>query len=66
MPIIQVQMLTGRSHAQKQELSDVLTRETARITRCAAEDIQIVITEVPRANWALGGKLGEPAAQPAG
>jgi 4-oxalocrotonate tautomerase len=65
MPIIRVEMLTGRTHAQKVELTDVLTRESARIVKCAPADIQIVITEVPRANWAVGGLLGEPAALPA-
>ena len=65
MPIIQVHMLSGRSHAQKQELADALTRETARIAKCTTQDVQVVFNEVPRSSWAIDGKLGEPAAQPA-
>jgi 4-oxalocrotonate tautomerase len=61
MPIIRLEMLTGRTHAQKVELAEVLTREAARIAKCPASDIQLVITEVERSSWAVGGKLGEPA-----
>ena len=61
MPIIHLEMLTGRTHAQKAELAEVLTRETARIAKCPQADIQLVITEVERSLWAVGGKLTEPA-----
>jgi len=61
MPIIRLEMLTGRTHAQKAELADVLTRETARIAKCPPSDVQLVITEVARSLWAVGGKLAEPA-----
>jgi 4-oxalocrotonate tautomerase len=57
MPIIHVEMLAGRSLEQKTELAEVLTRETARIARCAPADIQVVFGEVAHASWAVGGKL---------
>lgn len=57
MPIIHIQMLAGRSLEQKSELADVLTRETARIARCTAADVQIVFDEVAHASWAVGGRL---------
>ncbi|MGU7774495.1 tautomerase family protein [Burkholderia sp. MR1-5-21] len=60
MPIIRLEMLTGRTHAQKSELADVLTRETARIAKCALSDVQLVITEVDRSMWSVGGTLTEP------
>ncbi|MBN3724411.1 tautomerase family protein [Burkholderia sp. Ac-20379] len=67
MPVIHVQMLAGRSQAQKSELAEVLTRETSRIARCPEADIQIVFDEVPRASWAVGGRLVEGhAAAPQG
>lgn len=61
MPIIRLEMLTGRSHAQKSELAEALTRETARIAKCALSDVQLVITEVERSMWSVGGTLAEPA-----
>jgi 4-oxalocrotonate tautomerase len=60
MPIIRLEMLTGRTHAQKSELADVLARETARIAKCALTDVQLVITEVDRSMWSVGGTLAEP------
>ncbi|SAK75602.1 4-oxalocrotonate tautomerase [Caballeronia hypogeia] len=57
MPIIHVQMLAGRTLEQKSELADALTRETARIARCTAADVQIVFDEVAHASWAVGGRL---------
>lgn len=60
MPIIRLEMLTGRTHAQKAELAEVLTRETARIVRCPLADVQLVMTEVERSMWSVGGTLAEP------
>ncbi|KWF87012.1 4-oxalocrotonate tautomerase [Burkholderia cepacia] len=60
MPIIRLEMLSGRSHAQKSELAEVLTRETARIAKCPLADVQLVITEVERSMWSVGGTLAEP------
>lgn len=57
MPVIRVELLEGRSVAQKEELVDVLTRETARIAGCSLESIYVVIDEVKPENWAVAGKL---------
>lgn len=57
MPIIRVEMLEGRDIAQKQELAEVLTRETARITGCSLDVITVVIEDVKRENWAVAGRL---------
>ncbi len=59
MPVIHIQMLAGRTQRQKSELAEVLTRETARIAHCPEADVQIVFDEVPRASWAIGGRLVE-------
>jgi 4-oxalocrotonate tautomerase len=57
MPVIRVDMLAGRTPAQKSELAEVLTRETARIARCAPKDVQIVFGEFAPSSWAVGGAL---------
>jgi len=57
MPIIRVELLEGRSVAQKKELVDILSRETARIAGCSLEAITVVIEDVKRENWAVGGRL---------
>ncbi len=57
MPVIRVEMFAGRSVDQKRELVAVLTRETARIAKCSADSVQIVITDVTKENWGVGGQL---------
>lgn len=57
MPIIRIEMLEGRSVAQKEELADTLSREMARIAGCSLESITVVIDDVKRENWAIGGRL---------
>jgi 4-oxalocrotonate tautomerase len=57
MPIIRVEMVTGRSVEQKRELVEVLTRETARIVGSSPASIFIVIDDVAKENWGAGGKL---------
>ena len=57
MPIIRIEMLAGRTVAQKRELVEVLTRETARIAGSSPASIFIVIEDVAKENWGAGGKL---------
>ena len=57
MPIIRVEILPGRTVDQKRELVDVLTRETARIAGCSVESIYVVIEDVKKENWGVGGQL---------
>ena len=57
MPVIRVEMLAGRSVAQKRELVEVLTRETARIAGTNPASIFVVIEDVAKENWGAGGEL---------
>jgi 4-oxalocrotonate tautomerase len=57
MPMITVRLLKGRSVAQKREFAEVLTRETARILKCAPDAVDIVFQDVETHDWSVGGKL---------
>jgi 4-oxalocrotonate tautomerase len=57
MPMIRVEMYEGRTLEQKRELVEVMTRESCRILKCAPEQVQIVIENRRREDWAIGGKL---------
>ena len=57
MPVIRVEMLAGRTVEQKRELVAVLTRETARIAKTNPDSIFVVIEDVAKENWGVGGKL---------
>lgn len=57
MPMIRVEMYEGRTLEQKRELVEVMTRESCRILKCTPEQVQIVIENRRREDWAIGGKL---------
>lgn len=57
MPWITVQLLTGRTVEQKRELVAALTCETSRICGCATDAVSIVIEDVDKDNWGIGGIL---------
>jgi len=50
-------MVAGRTVAQKRELVEALTRETARIAGSSPASIFVVIEDVAKENWGAGGKL---------
>ena len=59
MPVIRVEMLSGRSREQKKELAQVFTREMSRISKCSAEAVQIVFVDVENQDWAVAGVLND-------
>jgi len=57
MPIVRVEMFEGRDAETKQELVKSLTSEMVRITGCSAASVNVVITNVAKEDWGLGGEL---------
>lgn len=57
MPVVRVEVLEGRSTAQKRELVATFSREMARITGCSISAVHVVIDEVKKDSWAVGGEL---------
>jgi len=57
MPIIRVEILEGRSVEKKRELVETLSKETARIIGCPESSIYVVIEDVAKQNWGVGGEL---------
>jgi len=57
MPVIHVNLSSGRSTAQKREFAAVATREAARIFDCPPEVVWIVFHDVAKEDWATGGVL---------
>jgi 4-oxalocrotonate tautomerase len=57
MPLITVSMFPGRSDAQKAALAEALTN--AFLDTCGGDrdGVWVVLDEVPKANWAVGGRL---------
>jgi len=56
MPIINVQMLTGRTPDQKRALMRELADGTIRALGVQEQSIRIVLTEVDPMHWGIGGE----------
>ena len=57
MPIVRVEMWSGRTHAQKQELARAMTELVCDIAHTTPEAVTIVFEDIARENWAHGGVL---------
>jgi 4-oxalocrotonate tautomerase len=61
MPIVRVEMWTGRTQAQKKELARVITDAMVNIAQTSAEATIIVFEDIAKENWAQSGKLASDA-----
>ena len=57
MPIVRIEMLPGRSLAQKRELVRVITDAVCNIAHTRPEDTLVLFSEYPVEDWAVKGKL---------
>ena len=56
MPVVIVEMWEGRTIEQKKQLVEGITSVIVNMG-IRAEAVQIIIKDVPKHNWATGGKL---------
>jgi 4-oxalocrotonate tautomerase len=54
MPVVVVKWLEGRSKEQKQELVKGLTELFVKVAGVKPEDLNIIIEDVSKKNWAVG------------
>ena len=57
MPFVNVKMLDGRTKDQKRELVKAITDALQNICGAKPESTMVVIEEVTRDHWAVGGVL---------
>jgi len=57
MPIIRIEMWTGRTHAQKAELARVITEAMVTIAHTTPEATVVIFDDVAKENWAAAGVL---------
>jgi len=56
MPVVIVEMWEGRTIDQKKQLVEGITSAFVQIGT-SPEAVQVIIEDVPKHNWAIGGKL---------
>ncbi|MGD9535366.1 MAG: 4-oxalocrotonate tautomerase family protein [Candidatus Nitrosocosmicus sp.] len=55
MPIISIQMYSGRSQREKDRLAEAITENVAKILKIGKEEIIIVFVEATHGNWYASG-----------
>jgi len=57
MPVVQIDMLVGRSTEQKRALVKKVTEAICETANCPADAVTIVLREMPQEHLAKGGIL---------
>jgi 4-oxalocrotonate tautomerase len=57
MPIVRIEMWTGRTEAQKKELARVITDAIVNIAHTTPDATIIIFDDIDKENWAQDGKL---------
>lgn len=56
MPFLTVNLAEGRSEEQKTALIRELTETVCRVLGSKSEQVRVLINDVPKTNWGIGGK----------
>lgn len=57
MPIVRIDMFEGRDLETKQKLVRTITDAMVQITGCSEASVNVVINNVAKEDWGLGGEL---------
>lgn len=57
MPIVQVEILKGRTVEQKREMVKEVTEAITKTLICKPEAVKIIIREMEKEDFSVGGKL---------
>jgi len=55
MPIVRIDLWKGRDKEKKKELIEKITSAIADAIDCRIEAVQVIINEVEKDNWGIGG-----------
>lgn len=56
MPFAQIHLLEGRTEEQKQAVIEKVTDALCEAVGAPRESVRVVIQDVPKTNWGIGGK----------
>ena len=57
MPLIQVQMFSGRTSEQKRNLVRALTDAFVQAAGSTPDAVDVILTDVEKSDWAQGGEF---------
>ncbi|MCP8970507.1 4-oxalocrotonate tautomerase [Ectobacillus ponti] len=55
MPLIHIQMLEGRPEEKVTNLIQQVTETVSATLEAPKESIRVIVTEIPRTHWGVGG-----------
>ena len=55
MPLVKIYLWKGRDKEKKKELIKKVTSAVVDAIDCSAEAVQVIINEVDKDNWGIGG-----------
>lgn len=55
MPIVNVQMYSGRTQKEKDRLAEAITEDVVKILKVDKEEVIVVFTEASHGNWYASG-----------
>lgn len=56
MPLAHIYLIEGRSEEAKQAVIDKVTQALHEAVGAPKENVRVVIQDIPKANWGIGGK----------
>ena len=55
MPVVRIDLWKGREKEKKRELIEKITSAVVDAIDCSTEAVQVIINEVEKDNWGIGG-----------
>lgn len=55
MPIVNVQLFSGRTQKEKDRLAEAITEDIVKILNVDKDEVVVVFTEAPHGNWYASG-----------
>lgn len=59
MPLAQIHILEGRSEDQKRAVIEKVTDALCEALSAPRESVRVLIAEMPKSNWGIGGKSAQ-------
>ncbi|MBN6205656.1 4-oxalocrotonate tautomerase [Ralstonia pickettii] len=56
MPFIQIQIIEGRPQEKINALLKNVTETVSETLEAPKENVRVIVTEVPKTHWGIGGK----------
>ena len=55
MPIISIQMYSGRTQREKDRLAEAITEDVVKLLKVSKEEVIVLFTEATHGNWYAAG-----------